>query len=236
MSGWRGRFLAVTCAAEFAIMGGCFCAPAQERPLPSSACNGETIARGTVSHSVDGRTFMLDDGREVRLAAIEVPPLPSPQEAGAVPGGTAARDALAALLAGAEIELRQAESEKTDRYGRIVAFAFARRDGAERPVQADLIAAGFARVAARAGDHACAAELLRREDAARRAKLGLWANSYYDSLDADNPADVLAELGHFALVEGKGCFGARKRRHHLREFRAAVEHGLHRYDPEAKCA
>jgi hypothetical protein len=46
-------------------------------------------------------------------------------------------------------------------------------------------------------------ELLSRGNTARHAKLGLWASSYYDSLDADNPADVLAEQGHFALVEGK---------------------------------
>jgi hypothetical protein len=37
----------------------------------------------------------------------------------------------------------------------------------------------------------------------RAAKLGLWAGLYYHSLDADNPADVLAEQGRFALVEGK---------------------------------
>ena len=45
--------------------------------------------------------------------------------------------------------------------------------------------------------------LLARERAARKAKLGLWAVSYYDSLDTDNPADVLAKRGRFALVEGK---------------------------------
>jgi endonuclease YncB( thermonuclease family) len=61
------------------------------------------LARGTVSRVIDGRTFVLDDERKVRLAAIEVPPLSSPQEPGTAPGGTAARDALAALLAGAEI-------------------------------------------------------------------------------------------------------------------------------------
>jgi hypothetical protein len=99
--------------------------------------------------------------------------------------------------------LRQAEPQKADRYGRVVAYAFTARDGVERSVQADLIAAGRARVAARAGNRACAVELLSRENTARRAKLGLWASSYYDSLDADNPADVLAEQGHFALVEGK---------------------------------
>ena len=54
------------------------------------------------------------------------------------------------------------------------------------------------------GTRACATELLRRETlAARKAKLGLWGSSYYDLLNADNPADVLAEQGRFALVEGR---------------------------------
>ena len=35
------------------------------------------------------------------------------------------------------------------------------------------------------------------------AKLGLWADPYYDVLDAETPADVLAQRGRFALVEGK---------------------------------
>jgi len=146
---------------------------------------------------------VLDDGREVRLAAIEVPPLPPLKEAGAAPGGDAARDGLAALLTGAEIVLKQAEQQKTDRYGRVTAYAFVNRDGAERLVQAEVIGAGFARVSPRAGGRACAAELLKFERDARRGKLGLWAGSYYDSLDAESPADVLAQQGHFALVEGK---------------------------------
>jgi endonuclease YncB( thermonuclease family) len=186
----------------FAVMSGTFPAAAQEPQQAPPACGGETIARGRAGRVIDGRTFVLDDGREVRLAAIEVPP-PLPQESGGAPGGEAARDGLAALLAGAEIVLKQPDQQKTDRYGRIVAYAFAARDGAERPVQADLLAAGLARVTARVGGRACAAELLSRESAARRAKLGLWAGSYYDSLDADNPAAVLAEQGRFALVEGK---------------------------------
>ena len=146
---------------------------------------------------------MLDDGREIRLAAIEVPPLPLPQESDPAPGGTAARDALDVLLMGALVTLKQAEPQKTDRYGRIVAYAFTGHSGGERLVQADLVAAGYARVAARVGNFACATELLRRELGARAAKLGLWASSYYDLLRADNPTDVLAEQGHFVLVEGK---------------------------------
>ena len=63
------------------------------------------------------------------------------------------------------------------------------------------MAAGYARVAAHVGSRNCAVELLRRETVARKAKLGLWAGSYYGLLNADNPADVLAERGRFVLVE-----------------------------------
>ena len=142
---------------------------------------------------------MLDDGREVRLAAIEVLPLPLPQEPGAAVVGAAAGDA----LAGTEVVLRQTELQKTDRYSRVVAFVSTVRDGVERSVQGNLIAAGLAQVAARVGNRGCAGELLARENSARGAELGLWAGSYYDLLDADNPAAVLAARGRFALVEGR---------------------------------
>jgi hypothetical protein len=66
-----------------------------------------------------------------------------------------------------------------------------------------LIVLGLARVAARVGNRGCAAELLARKSAARSAKLGLWAGSYYDLLDADNPTAVLAARGRFALVQGR---------------------------------
>lgn len=202
MISWRdGAFAAAAFAAALAGEGAAVCAQAQERLEPATACGGKTIARGGASRFVDGRTFVLEDSREVRLAGIEVPPLA--QEAGVPPGGEAARNGLAALLTGAEVVLKQAEQQETDRYGRLVGFATAVRGGVERSVQADLIAAGLAHVAARAGDGFCARELLRRESAARRAKLGLWGSSYYESLDAENPAEVLAAQGRFALVEGK---------------------------------
>ena len=126
MIGWRDGALAACFAAGCAAIGGSFCATAQEGPRPATACGGEIFARGTASRVIDGRTFVLDDGREVRLAAIEVPALPLPQEPGAASAGAAARDALASLLAGTEVVLRQMELQKTDRYGRVVAFAFDR--------------------------------------------------------------------------------------------------------------
>jgi endonuclease YncB( thermonuclease family) len=201
MGVWRDGVIAAAFAVAVAVAGG---AAAEELPQPASACSGEIIARGAAGRVGDGRSFVLDDGREVRLAAIEVPPLSQESgESGAVRSGAAARDGLAALFAGAEIVLKQAEPQKADRYGRIVAYAFVTRDGSERLIQGELLAAGFARVAPRVNGRACAVELLSRESTARLAKLGLWAGSYYDSLDAEDPAAVLARQGRFALVEGK---------------------------------
>jgi len=192
--------LAAALAAQLVLLGADAAAQAPRAPAP--VCGGEVFARGRARTIIDARTFVLDDGREVRLAAIEVPEMPQPDAAPAAPGGAAAKAALAALLAGAEVELRRADIA-SDRYGRPVAYAAVLREDGERSVQAALIAAGDARVDAQVGDRVCAAELLRREDAARRAKLGLWADPYYDVLEADDPAAVLAQRGRFALVEGR---------------------------------
>ena len=168
---------------------------------PAQACGGDEVARGTVSRIADGRTFVLDDGREVRLAAIEVPPVPLPQDAGQSPNGRAAVAALDTLAGGDQVLLRGAETAP-DRYGRIVAYAYTLRDGDELFVQGELIAAGLARVGDRVG-HGCAGELLSREKAARKARLGLWGDPYYEVLNVENPVDVPAQRGRFALVEGK---------------------------------
>ncbi|MFZ0374106.1 MAG: thermonuclease family protein [Xanthobacteraceae bacterium] len=176
-------------------------AMAQEQPRP---CGGDEIARATVSRIGDGRTFTLADGREVRLAAIEVPLMPMPQDSdqAAPPGGTAAKDALDALAGGDTVVLRRAQIA-SDRYGRIVTYAYTERDGDELFVQGEMIAAGYARVGDQVGSPACAAALLARENTARKAKLGLWADPYYDLIDAENLANVLAHKGQFALLEGR---------------------------------
>ena len=194
--------------ATVLVLSACVCASAQEPTPREVPRGGDELGRGTVAKIIDGRTFMLADGREVRLAAIEVPALPATPPPGAPPGGAAAtaaaaaRDALAALAGADQVVLRRAQI-LSDRYDRLVAFVYTERDGDEIFVQGELIAAGFGRVADRVGNRNCAAELTGREAAARKAKLGLWADSYYDVLQADNPADVLARRGRFALVEGK---------------------------------
>ncbi len=216
MIGWWDGILGVAIATTC----GCCCglaedARAQADAPPQIVCGGDTVAHATVGRIIDGRTFVFDDGREVRLAAIEA--LPMPQQSGPTPGspsdtpsGTksamSSKAALDALAGGDEVVLRQADAaldHGMDRYGRIVAYAYAVRDGAELFTQGALVASGFARVADRIGSKACAAELLGDENAARAAKLGLWGDPYYEVLNADTPADVLAQRGRFALVEGQ---------------------------------
>ena len=196
--------LAAVWAASIGLMVGTFAAAAEERPTQAIACGGAIIAHGTAAGALDGRSFVLADGREVRLAGIEVPPLPLPGRPDpAAGGGEASRQELAAKLAGSEIVLRQADGQPTDRYGRLVGYGFSTTASGEILLQSEFVGAGLARVAVRAGGRACAAELLSQEKIARRAKLGLWAGPYYESVDAEHPAEVLAQRGRFALVEGK---------------------------------
>jgi len=156
MAIWRYGVLAAMFLAGFAASCGSAPALATEQQ-PARARGGGEVARGTVARIVNGRTFVLGDGLEVCLAAIEVPAVPLPQDAGGSPGGR---------------------------------------------VQGKLIGDGFARVSDRVG-RGSAGELLGRERTARKARLGLWADPYYDVLSVETPVDVPALRGRFALVEGK---------------------------------
>jgi endonuclease YncB( thermonuclease family) len=202
MVGWRDACLIAALAAGFAAMCGGTPARADDEALTpqGQVCGGDEIAGGAVAKILDGRTFVLEDGREVRLAAIEVAPAPGPQDR-ADPAGRAAAAALGALAAGDQVVLRRAE-RGSDRYGRLLAYAYTLRDGDEFLLQGELVAEGFARVSIRIANP-CAGELLDREKAPREAKLGLWADPYYEVLDAEMPKDALAHRGRFALVEGK---------------------------------
>jgi hypothetical protein len=66
-----------------------------------------------------------------------------------------------------------------------------------------MLAKGLARVAAQVDDAACSAALLSQERAARRARLGLWADPDYAVVEADSLDDLIARKGRFTLAEGK---------------------------------
>ncbi len=181
-------------------------------PKPA-ACAPEMVASGTVQTIVDGRTFVLADGHEVRLPDIEVPPPPSEpkQTSGAASpeapqGGPAPGDGAAAavqnLLAGRHVALH-ASKLVTDRYGRILADALVNRDGYPGSIQKVLLSQGLAWISAKLGEPACLAELRTAERAGRAAKLGLWADPRYLPRQAEDVAGLSAERGRFTLVEGK---------------------------------
>jgi len=59
------------------------CAAAPQKVQSPVSCTLAPFASGTVKAIVDGRTFVLADGREVRLDGIEVPEPPAPASAAA---------------------------------------------------------------------------------------------------------------------------------------------------------
>jgi endonuclease YncB( thermonuclease family) len=180
-------------------------ASAQERAArraspDAQACRLTEFSTGTVAAIVDGRSVMLADGREIRLAGIEVPAVRQdrPERAQA---GQSARAALSALVEGKDLVLKHL-APASDRYGRVLAFAYAGTGGTS--LQQELLAQGWAWVATDGSSAGpCATELSTAERRARAAKLGLWNDPYYVIRQAERPAEVSAERGRFTLVKGK---------------------------------
>jgi endonuclease YncB( thermonuclease family) len=170
-----------------------FAAQAEEAacPFPKSA------AFQSLSAVIDGRSVLLADGREIRLAGIEVPFASRPGQASSAPA-LASKNALEALLAGRRIALHPAEPA-TDRYGRLVAYAF--REGETVPLQVAMLAAGRARLSGEAGP--CRAALLAAEKFAREAGLGLWGEPPTALQRAEDGAALVTGRGKFAVAEGK---------------------------------
>jgi endonuclease YncB( thermonuclease family) len=151
-----------------------------------ASCKPTSMGSGTVASIRDGRTLLLADGRELRLAAIEIT--------------DSSRSTLQSLVGGRDLRLRQLGPEG-DRYGRLVALAYV--DDNEESVQEVMLKEGQARVSARIGDKACADVLLGAERTARRLRRGLWADPNFAPLRSENIARIAAAQGRFALVEGK---------------------------------
>lgn len=161
-------------------------------------CAPETIAEGRVASVIDGHSFRLADGREIKLAGIEVPLFARAGEEPSEPAKTA-KAALVAAIEGRDVTLKAAARE-TDRYRRIVAYAYA--NGAQSRVQDILLAQGLARVSP-LPDTACRAGLLAQEAIARNSRLGLWGNPLYAVQDAAIAGPISGRRGSFAVIEGK---------------------------------
>ena len=154
--------------------------------IAQEACKLSGLGTATVASVRDGRTLLLTDGRELRLAAIEA--------------DDTSRVALSVLAAGRMLRLEKLGREQ-DRYGRVVAIAYT--DDARESLQQVMLAQGQARVSARVGDQPCADLLLQSERAARAAVRGLWADPNFAPLPSHDNTRITAVRGQFALIEGK---------------------------------
>jgi endonuclease YncB( thermonuclease family) len=167
----------VFATAAMALVSG---ATAQE------ACKLPGLGTATVASVRDGRTLLLTDGRELRLAAIEA--------------DDASRAALDTLAAGKMLRLEKLGPEQ-DRYGRLVAIAYT--DDARESLQQVMLAQGQARVSGRVGNRPCAELLLKAEHTARATVRGIWADPNFAPLPSHDVTRITAVRGRFALVEGK---------------------------------
>jgi endonuclease YncB( thermonuclease family) len=160
-------------------------------PSHAAGCLFESLGEGHVAEIIDGRSFRLTDGREVRLAGIE---------AAAPAADKASRTAaLSAILADRDVTLRGAD-DAPDRYGRQTAFVFL--ESSDTLVQSLLLSEGAALDTADVADKECAAVLRAAEAEARGAKKGIWADPTVIK-NAEITGDILAAVGRFTVVEGK---------------------------------
>ena len=102
-------------------------------PLRATPCAFAPQGEGHVVEVIDGRSFRLADGREIKLVGIEEAPLEATKAARAV--------ALSAIIAGKDVSLA-GKDDTPDRYGRQSAFVFLA--GSDRPVQGLLLCEGAA--------------------------------------------------------------------------------------------
>lgn len=153
------------------------------------ACQLAPAGSAEVAAVRDGRTLLLRDGSELRLAGIETA------------AGSDAQTTLGTLALGKTLTLMRLGPVAHDRYGRLVAFAFV-PDSAQS-LQQTLLDQGLARVSSRIGDRACADALLTSERTARAGNRGLWGDPNFAPLPSDDLPRLTAQQGRFALVEGK---------------------------------
>jgi hypothetical protein len=157
----------------------------------AEGCSFADLGEGHVAEIVDGRSFRLSDGREIRLAGVEL----------AMPDTKTPKDdrALARLIKDQDVIL-QGEDDAPDRYGRQAAFVFL--SPSKTLVQELLLAEGEALVSVDITDKSCAGRLLAAEAGARAAKKATWASPSAIK-NAESPDDILAGIGRFTVVEGR---------------------------------
>ena len=165
------------------------------------------LERVQVSVVIDGDTFGLADGREVRLTGIQAPKLPLGRPNFTEwPLAREAKQALQDLALGEWVALYGDENTE-DRYRRILAHGV-RDDGVW--LQGAMVERGMARVYTFADNRRMAHALYGLEQKARQARHGLWALRHY-AIRSSRPDELSEDVGTFQVVEGRVVDAAKVR-------------------------
>jgi micrococcal nuclease len=135
----------------------------------------------------DGDTVVLEDGRKIRLLGINTPEVQHRDKL-ADAGGDEAKRWLADKLKNARVRL-EIGPEKTDKYGRTLAHLFTEK---KEHINLQLVQAGLASVSIYPPELLYINELVKAQDQAERAKLGIWGRPEYVAI----PVSSLTEAGH----------------------------------------
>ncbi|HXF54673.1 MAG TPA: thermonuclease family protein [Hyphomicrobiaceae bacterium] len=167
-------------------------------------CRPGTSPAHAAVRVIDGETFVIEGGSEVRLAGIMTPRASDAgAEGGKLPLESKARLALERLILGKPVELAR-EARGSDRYGRLLAQVFVHGGGAPPAwVQGYLLSHGLARVVGAPELPSCLEALLGQERTARQANAGLWADPIYQVRPAWRTAELLGLRGTYQIVEGR---------------------------------
>jgi len=164
-----------------------------EDPICPADRRGERVVSARI---FDGDTLALTDGRRVRLLGINTPEIGRDGK----PSEPYAEDAKALLarLAGPGMRLRlRLDTERFDRYGRLLAHVFA-DDG--NNVQARLLDAGYATTLVVPPNEWSVECYAAVEARARQKRTGIWGLEEYQPI----PAETLAGSARgFRLVTGR---------------------------------
>lgn len=143
-------------------------------PVLSEALTLASFPSVRVSHVADGDTVILSDSRRLRLIGVNAPEKGRDGEPDE-PGADEARQALADLVSGRIVKLREGRS-RLDRYGRILGHLIL-EDG--RNVQARLLRDGHASAVAIPPNLSYHSLYAAAEAAAFREQRGIWGVPYY---------------------------------------------------------
>lgn len=148
--------------------------PSKPTPEPKSLTNSESA---TVIRTIDGDTLMVkigDQEKKLRILMIDTPESVHEDPQMNVPMGKTASDFTKSYLPkGKQITLEY-DKEKTDQYGRLLAYV--RVDGID--LGRRLVEEGLAKVVMYPPNKARHQEYLALQKAAKKAKRGVWAYPY----------------------------------------------------------